>query len=52
MDLAAGTHVAQYVVEGLLGRGGMASVWLVRHEALGSRVGNRWSSLRLRIAGI
>ena len=37
MDLEPGTHVAQYVVERILGPGGMASAFRVRHEALGSR---------------
>ncbi|MCA9491763.1 MAG: protein kinase [Myxococcales bacterium] len=34
MDLAPGARVDRYVVEQLLGRGGMASVWRVRHETL------------------
>lgn len=34
MELAPGTRVDRYVVEQLLGRGGMASVWRVRHETL------------------
>jgi hypothetical protein len=36
MQLAAGANVDRYVVEGLLGRGGMAVVYRVRHRQLGS----------------
>src|SRR5262245_57713715 len=37
MPLAPGTKVDRYVVEALLGSGGMAEVYAVRHAALGSR---------------
>ncbi len=36
VNLATGTNVDRYVVEGLLGRGGMAMVYRVRHKTLGS----------------
>ncbi|MEZ4238786.1 MAG: serine/threonine-protein kinase [Myxococcota bacterium] len=34
MELAAGTAVDRFVVEGLVGRGGMASVYRIRHRML------------------
>jgi serine/threonine-protein kinase len=34
MDLAVGTAVDKFVVEGLIGRGGMASVYRIRHRDL------------------
>ncbi len=37
MELAAGTVVDRYVVEGVLGEGGMAIVYLVRHTQLGTK---------------
>ncbi len=37
MELEPGSQVDRYVVEKLLGRGGMASVWRVRREDLGVR---------------
>ncbi|MFT7520199.1 MAG: serine/threonine protein kinase, partial [Kiritimatiellia bacterium] len=36
MALNAGSHVGSYIVEGLVGSGGMADVYRVRHRALGS----------------
>ena len=36
MELAAGTVLGRYVVEGPLGEGGMAVVYRVRHERLGT----------------
>jgi serine/threonine protein kinase len=36
MDLAPGTRIDRYVVEQLIGRGGMAVVYRVRHAQLGS----------------
>jgi tetratricopeptide (TPR) repeat protein len=36
VQLSPGTAIDRYVVEGLLGRGGMASVYRVRHEGLGT----------------
>jgi len=36
MDLAAGTRIDRYVVEDVLGRGGMAVVYRVRHAKLGT----------------
>ncbi|MEZ4323015.1 MAG: serine/threonine-protein kinase [Myxococcota bacterium] len=36
MDLAPGTVVERYTVDGVLGRGGMAVVYRVRHNQLGS----------------
>lgn len=35
-DLGPGTHVGNYVVEGVVGRGGLATVYRVRHRELGS----------------
>jgi len=37
LDLAAGSHVDRYVIEGPLGVGGTAVVYLVRHAHLGAR---------------
>ncbi len=37
MDLHHGTVVSQYTIEAILGRGGMATVYLVRHNQLGTR---------------
>ncbi|MFT5681241.1 MAG: serine/threonine protein kinase [Myxococcota bacterium] len=37
MQLKAGEEIGAFVVEGLLGMGGMAEVWAVRHSLLGSR---------------
>ena len=34
--LEQGSAVDRYIVEGVLGRGGMATVYLVRHSHLGS----------------
>ena len=36
MDLAPGTRIDRYVIEQLIGRGGMAVVYRVRHAQLGS----------------
>jgi serine/threonine protein kinase/Tol biopolymer transport system component len=36
MGLPTGTRIRQYVVEGVLGEGGMAVVYVVRHEVLGT----------------
>src|SRR5687768_5998698 len=36
MELAPGTRIGRYTVEALLGRGGMASVFRVRHDELGT----------------
>jgi serine/threonine protein kinase len=36
VELAPGTNVDRFRVEGLIGRGGMAAVYLVRHRQLGS----------------
>ena len=35
--LAEGTHVGRYIVESLLGSGGMSSVYRARHRSLNSR---------------
>lgn len=37
MRIAPGVTIARYVIEQLLGVGGMAEVWAVRHTLLGSR---------------
>ena len=36
MELPAGTIVERYTIEGPIGAGGMAMVYLVRHRELGS----------------
>ena len=38
MQLSPGTAIDRYVVEGLLGRGGMASVYLAEHVAVGRQL--------------
>ncbi len=37
-DLAPGEKLGPYIIEGTLGSGGMATVYLARHETLGKRV--------------
>jgi tetratricopeptide (TPR) repeat protein len=42
LDLTAGTHVDRYVVHDVLGSGGMATVYRVRHASLGT-----WHALKV-----
>ena len=42
IDLPAGLEVDRYTIEGLLGRGGMATVYRVRHNQLGT-----WHALKV-----
>jgi serine/threonine-protein kinase len=37
-DLAPGTHIGEYVVEQLVGRGGMSTVYRATHPVIGGRV--------------
>jgi predicted ATPase len=46
MRLAPGAQVDRYVVEGLLGSGGMAEVYAVRHASLGSRAALKVMTVR------